>query len=718
MSRKAAQTPEEKFESIAQDGDDAPEAKVAVKRTRKDGSALVVPWTGQTSDMQFVLNLVEVTVRKVVDEMEEKKQPGAILCFLPGWAEIKELLYRLGEGKEGHKMWALPLHSAVPKEQQRLVFKEPPKGRIKVILATNIAESSITIGDVTTVIDTGLERELTYDAKRRMSSMETVWVSQSSAAQRKGRAGRVQDGKVIRLYSREHLDILPFAASPEMLRCDLAQCCLQAIALGRDPRRFLADAIDPPTVAAVEVAMEQLLNIDAVQQVSSSGLSDKAYMMLPVGEVIARLPLDPLLGRAAMLGSMLGLPEASALMLIVANSDRQPWLLTQKDEVLSRRIDFCDSSDVVAAARAVMAWETEVRLNGEAGASRWASDRMMNPNVVSVLSKDKATLLRDLSKTNLIYGLSTRSNAVDEDETGTALLETREDMELKLEEAKEESEQEDVRPVSDSLDAENEELLTVVLCSAFPANIALRPLPQSNQLRTGAVMQAGVASHSVNGPKRSSTPDPGASWLMFVDLQISRKSVVLVNTTKLKDWHVALLGGLKARDLPSSDKGITLQLDGWLEVGGISPSTGELLKVLRQEIREAFTWQALAALHAGTDSEIEEASEAAVHRVRSAIFLLAGLKPPSFNPKKSTLEPVATSPKAQQLKDSAPSEARAKSEAAPLVEGGRGPGHQSKDLTGQTAASLKEMCKKLGLKVSGTKAQLIARLEEALSVPA
>ena len=77
------------------------------------------------------------------------------------------------------------------------------------------------------VIDSGLQRQLTYDAKRRMSSLDTVWVSQSGAAQRRGRAGRVRPGQVLRLYSRQQFEALPLQPSPEIQRCDLAQSCLQ-----------------------------------------------------------------------------------------------------------------------------------------------------------------------------------------------------------------------------------------------------------------------------------------------------------------------------------------------------------------------------------------------------------------------------------------------------------------------------------------------------------
>jgi HrpA-like RNA helicase len=122
---------------------------------------------------------------------------SGILCFLPGWDEIKDATRQVEEEADPDlrsKIVILPLHSSIPHEDQQKVFYPAEDGTIKVILSTNIAESSVTIDDVLAVIDGGLVRELSFDAESAMSMMDTVAVSKASATQRLGRAGRVAPG--------------------------------------------------------------------------------------------------------------------------------------------------------------------------------------------------------------------------------------------------------------------------------------------------------------------------------------------------------------------------------------------------------------------------------------------------------------------------------------------------------------------------------------------
>lgn len=162
----------------------------------------------------------------------------------------------------------------------------------EVILATNIAESSVTIDDVLVVVDAGLMREVAYDPVRRLSTLETVWVSQSSAIQRMGRAGRVRCGRCYRLYSRAQLEQAPWRTTPEMQRCELSSTCLQALALRREARDFLARAPDPPSRAAVESALEELLQLGAIRAESDEdgGAFGMREQMMPLGETISRTP--------------------------------------------------------------------------------------------------------------------------------------------------------------------------------------------------------------------------------------------------------------------------------------------------------------------------------------------------------------------------------------------------------------------------------------------
>jgi HrpA-like RNA helicase len=155
---------------------------------------------------------------------------GAILVFLPGWEEISRMMelirthILLGNTS---RVSCLPLHSQVPTSEQRRVFRRPPNGVVKIILATNIAETSITIDDIVYVVDAGRVREKSFDAYTGCSSLTSVWCSKASSRQRAGRAGRVRAGIAYHLFSRKRHTAMNDFSIPAMLRTPLDELCLQ-----------------------------------------------------------------------------------------------------------------------------------------------------------------------------------------------------------------------------------------------------------------------------------------------------------------------------------------------------------------------------------------------------------------------------------------------------------------------------------------------------------
>ncbi|KAM3420999.1 hypothetical protein BST61_g1425 [Cercospora zeina] len=232
----------------------------------------------------------------------EQNSAGAVLAFLPGLQEItktQELLMQRPifgvDFGDSSKFTILPLHSTVPPDQQKLIFEPSPAGCRKIILATNIAETSVTVPDVKFVVDLGKLREKQYDQTKRISALETVWESNSNARQRAGRAGRVSDGNYYALYSQRRRETMPASGLPELLRSDLQETCLAIKAQGfRDPvSDFLADAIEPPASEAVEVAVENLKGIEALTE---------DEQLTSLGRVLSRLPVHPTLGNMVLLG--------------------------------------------------------------------------------------------------------------------------------------------------------------------------------------------------------------------------------------------------------------------------------------------------------------------------------------------------------------------------------------------------------------------------------
>jgi ATP-dependent helicase HrpB len=225
-----------------------------------------------------------------------RETSGDILVFLPGAGEIRacgEALRAALEGKSGG-LSLHPLYGDLPfEEQERAIL---PSRQRKIVLATNIAETSLTIEGVKTVIDSGLTRRLQYDPATGMNRLITVAVSRAAAEQRKGRAGRLGPGVCYRLYSRHAFQTLIPFAPPEMLVSDLSSLVLELGVWGvKDPADL--SWLDPPPAASWESAKRLLFDLGAL---------DAKGGVTPVGRSMARLPLHPrlarLLQRAAELG--------------------------------------------------------------------------------------------------------------------------------------------------------------------------------------------------------------------------------------------------------------------------------------------------------------------------------------------------------------------------------------------------------------------------------
>lgn len=172
--------------------------------------------------------LIEQLLRKICVDSNE----GAILVFLPGWEDInrvKEKLLANPFFKNSSRFIIIPLHSMVPSADQKKVFNRPPLGCRKIVLSTNVAESSITIDDVVYVIDSGRMKEKSYDPYSNVSTLQSSWVSKANAKQREGRAGRCQPGICYHLYSKLRAASMLDFQVPEIKRMPIEELCLQVI---------------------------------------------------------------------------------------------------------------------------------------------------------------------------------------------------------------------------------------------------------------------------------------------------------------------------------------------------------------------------------------------------------------------------------------------------------------------------------------------------------
>ncbi|MBM7061436.1 ATP-dependent helicase HrpB [Pseudomonas sp. UL073] len=226
-------------------------------------------------------------------------EPGSLLVFLPGQAEIRRVHERLAEQLDGRADILLcPLHGELDLAAQRAAIEPAPAGQRKVVLATNIAETSLTIDGVRVVVDAGLARVPRFDPGSGMTRLATQRISRASATQRAGRAGRLQPGSCYRLWSQTQHEQLAAYDSAEILQADLAGLALQLARWGVSPDELLW--LDPPPAAAYAQGRELLGRLGAL---------DAQGRLTAHGQAMAELPAHPRIAHLLLRGQAFGLAE-------------------------------------------------------------------------------------------------------------------------------------------------------------------------------------------------------------------------------------------------------------------------------------------------------------------------------------------------------------------------------------------------------------------------
>lgn len=271
-----------------------------------------------------------------------RNDDGSILVFLSGAPEINKALEAIKHITLGLSVQLLPLHGGLQPKDQNLVFRNAAMGCTKVILSTNVAETSITIPDCTIVIDSCREKQSSYDSSNRMPLLVERFASKDSLKQRRGRAGRVRSGTCYKLISRATLSTLPEHGEPEILRCALDQTLLSLLFLGVEhgAGNFLSTLLDPPSTKSIDAAIFSLTKIGAV----SSANEDGTISLTPLGMHLAGIPAPPTVGKSTCVLIVLNVLEVAiyfcAFLIIptffvqflswvqysVAAVQRWPWL--------------------------------------------------------------------------------------------------------------------------------------------------------------------------------------------------------------------------------------------------------------------------------------------------------------------------------------------------------------------------------------------------------
>lgn len=307
-------------------------------------------------------------------------ESGSILVFLPGTAEIRRVQQRLQIALEhSAKVQVVPLYGAMELNAQREAIAPAPTGWRKVVLATPIAETSLTIEGVSVVIDSGLCREPAFDPASGLTRLHTRRISQAAAEQRAGRAGRLQPGVCYRLWSAGQHEQLAAQALPEILQADLAPLALQLAYWGIDDPAELS-WMDLPPAAALQQGRDLLVQLKGLRS------AERGWELTEYGTALAALPMHPRLAHMLLRGQALGLAQ-SACRLAAILGERDILRHHVEDADLGRRLaalanprdePALDSAAQQRAAKLAAQWQRLLPAGGaavavaEPDAEHWA----------------------------------------------------------------------------------------------------------------------------------------------------------------------------------------------------------------------------------------------------------------------------------------------------------------------------------------------------------
>ncbi len=293
--------------------------------------------------------------------------PGDILAFFASEREIRETADALGKALPGD-LEILPLFARLAVEEQQRVFQ--PRGRRRVVLATNVAETSLTVPNIRYVIDPGTARISRYNPRSKVQRLPIEPVSRASADQRKGRCGRVGPGVCIRLYSQEDFETRQQFTEPEIRRTNLASVILQmsALRLG-DVAAF--PFIDPPEARLIRDGYNTLRELGAVSEDNT---------LTPLGHELARIPTDPRIGRMILAAEHEDvLDEVLVIAAALSVADPRDRPMDQQQQADTKHEAFRDPrSDFLGYLKMWEAFAAKSRELGSSGLRKWCREHFLS----------------------------------------------------------------------------------------------------------------------------------------------------------------------------------------------------------------------------------------------------------------------------------------------------------------------------------------------------
>ncbi|EZA52393.1 Putative ATP-dependent RNA helicase DHX57 [Ooceraea biroi] len=356
-------------------------------------------YTKLTYKNLFVMNhekvnfdLIEKTLEWIIYGGHNCTRWGSILVFLPGINEISAMMEQLLKNRyfsDTKQFVIVPLHSSLSNEEQNRIFMTA-LDICKIVLSTNLVETSITIEDCVYVIDTGMMKEVQFNPVRDMESLQICWASRTNIMQRKGRAGRVMPGMCIHLYtSHRFKNLLDEDPTPEVLRISLEQLVLRIYLMHEgkqmDLNKIFEKMIDSPTNLDITSAKQRLQN---------TGALDTKYILTPLGHHLAKLPVNVRIGKLILFGAIFCCLD-SALTIEACLSHKTPFNvpLEKRGKIRNPKLKFSVAhSDQLTVLEAYNAW-LQQRRQGTHCSLTFAAENFLSVHTLRTLADLKYQFL-------------------------------------------------------------------------------------------------------------------------------------------------------------------------------------------------------------------------------------------------------------------------------------------------------------------------------------
>ncbi|CAC5361083.1 DHX57 [Mytilus coruscus] len=525
----------------------------------------------KTLSMMDVNNInfdLVVSLLEFIVDGDHEFPNGSVLVFLQGFSDIQTVLDLLQTSpvfgqRNQRKYKIVPLHSSLSSEDQQLVFTKPPEGVTKIVIATNIAETSITIDDIVFVIDVGKMKEKRYDPSRGMESLDTAWVSKANAIQRKGRAGRVTHGVCFHLFtSHRYHNHLIEQPVPEILRAPLEQIVLRIKMLDifkkQSAKEVLEQLLEPPEEDSILAATKRLQDLGAL---------DEKNELTPLGYHLGSLPVDVRIGKLMLFGAIFRCLDP-ALTIAASLSFKSPFT-------------FCYANLYFSMLNGYQGWLSAKKQGGRE-AYLFCQENFLSQKSLQMLVSLKQQFVELLSDIGFV-----REGITFRDVERAARYGSDGVIELTGEEA--------------NINLKNEKLISAILVGALYPNVVQVMTPQSkfNQSSTGAVSKfpkpeelrfktksdgfIHIHPSSVNFQVRYYE----SPYLVYHEM-VKTSKVYIRDSTMVNVYPLLLFGGGLSVDLDRGNFVLSVD-DGWIRFIANSHQIAELVRELRTELDQLLT---------------------------------------------------------------------------------------------------------------------------------